>query len=268
MTDKKSPLGKARQSLVPPAISEWAARRGKYVTQFSEVKSWDQATENSVGYADSGILERVDAATREVIAGNAIYERDGFLFRDQEYRWPLATALLFTYARDSYLKVVDFGGSLGSAYWQHRNLLPADKVTWTVVEQPHFVERGTDLPTSEISFTVDLNAALAEKPNVVLLSSVLQYVPDPMSLIDQVVESAPATLLIDRSPMHAGASNIPTVQHVPSHIYTGSYPAWIISRSQLADRLKPRGSVVWFPGIEPNGRTRQGTQFEWQGLWA
>ena len=253
---------------MPPAVSAWAASRSKHATQFTEFASWDQAVAESTGYTDSTILDRVDAATRQVIAGHAAYERDGFLFSEPDYRWPLATALLRAHARDGYLRVVDFGGSLGSAYWQHRNLLPTSGVEWTVVEQPHFVERGKALPTSAISFSDNLSAALVAQPTVVILSSVLQYMADPLQVIDQVVDSSPGSVVIDRTPMHGGPTNIPTIQRVPPHIYSGSYPAWILSRSQLAHRLEPRGSAIWFPGIEPDGRTRQGTPFQWQGLWS
>lgn len=268
MSDKTSLMSRARGALVPPAVSAWAASRSKHATQFTEVASWDQAVAESTGYTHSTILDRVDAATRQVIAGHAAYERDGFLFSEPDYRWQLATALLRAHARDGYLRVVDFGGSLGSVYWQHRNLLPTSGVEWTVVEQPHFVERGKALPTTAISFSDNLSAALAAQPNVVILSSVLQYMADPLQVIDQVVDSSPGSVVIDRTPMHGGLTNIPTIQRVPPHIYSGSYPAWILSQSQLAHRLEPRGKAIWFPGIEPDGRTRQGTPFQWQGLWS
>lgn len=262
-------LEQAREALVPPAFSAWAARRSKYHTKFTEVATWDQAVRESTGYNDSAILDRIDSATRSVIAGEALFERDGFLFNEPEYRWPVVTALLQAYSRDGYLRVVDLGGALGSVYWQHRRLLPKSGVTWSVVEQPSFVERGQNLPTSEITFRSDLAPSIASvKPNVVVLSSVLQYLKDPLQVIFEVLESSPADLVIDRTPLHAGDRNIPTVQQVPSHIYSGSYPAWIISRPELSNRLTPHASVTWFSGIEPDGRTNQGTTFQWQGLLA
>ena len=262
-------IRRLRSAAVPSSISSWAARRSKFAVQFDERSSWSEAVEQSSGYSDHEIISRVESATQSVLAGEGAFERDGVLFHQQEYRLPIADALNAIRERDSFLRVVDFGGALGSVYWQHRQLLAPLDTTWAVVEQPHFVDRGNALPTAEVTFFTDLHAALETvEPNVVLFSSVLQYLPDPMATLRDLLRISAADLILDRTPMHAGSRNIPTIQKVPEHIYPGSYPAWIISQSQLTDLLSPLGSLTWFPGIEPAGQTRQGTHFQWQGAIA
>jgi len=258
---------KLRTALVPTAVSNWAARRSRFATQFIECATWNEAVIGSAGYTDLEILDRVDSATRSVIARDAAFERDGVLFHEQEYRLPIADALQAAHARDSFLRVIDFGGALGSVYWQHRSLLAPINATWVVVEQPHFVERGRALPTSEISFLTDIHTAIDTiNPNVILLSSVLQYLPDPIATLQRLIETTGADIVIDRTPMHEGPENIPTIQKVPPHIYPGSYPAWIISQSQLTHCFPPAASLTWFSGIEPAGQTRKGTVFHWKGV--
>lgn len=262
-------LTRLRSAVVPHSVSSWAARRSKHATQFIECNSWIEAQSASAGYADLEILNRVESATRSVIACEAAFERDGVLFHEQEFRLPVINALRAAHGRDSFLRVIDFGGALGSAYWQHRSLLTPINTTWAVVEQTHFVERGRALPTSEVTFYADLQTAIDEiEPNVILLSSVLQYLPDPIDTVQGLLSASNADIIVDRTPMHVGPTNIPTVQKVPAHIYPGSYPAWIISQPQLTSHFPPNVSLNWFAGIEPDGQTRQGTPFQWKGFAA
>ncbi len=258
-----------RAALVPPAVSNWAAQHSRYSTRFHQVDSWDQAIEGSVGYSDPEITMRVDSATRTILAGNAAFERDGFIFTEPDIRWPVLAGLLGAHARDGYLRVVDFGGALGSVYWQHRANLAGLNVAWAVVEQESFVNCGRDLPTNEVSFLTDLDLAMSTiSPNVILFSSVLQYIADPFALLSKVIQETQATIIIDRTPISTSPTNIPVIQRVPAHIYTGSYPAWIISQPELDSRLALRGSPFVFDGIEPSTRTDKGLLVNWQGRLA
>ena len=262
-------LRNLRAAIVPPFLSNWAVQRSKYTAKFEQVDTWTQAVSGSVGYSDPGIISRVDTATRSVMAGNAVFERDGTLFTEPNIRWPVLAGLLQAHARDGYLRVVDFGGALGSVYWQHRSNLAGLDVAWAVVEQENFVQRGGSLPTTEVTFFNDLELALATvAPNVILFSSVLQYLADPLALLSRVIQETQATIIIDRTPMSTSPVNVPVIQRVPDHIYTASYPAWIISQSELDLCLAPRDSQFVFDGIEPNARTDKGLLVSWHGRLA
>ena len=208
-------------------------------------------------------------STQAVIAGEALFERDGVLFHEPEYRWPVAYALAASAGRHGELRVLDFGGSLGSVYWQHRALLPKQVASWTVIEQPVFVERGKTLNAAPLSFATDLLEARQFGPwHVALMSSVMQYLPHPWEVLTSTLESGVDCLVIDRTPFYAGESDIPTVQHVPADIYSASYPAWILSESRLSTALDGWRIAARFPGIEPRMRTRGGVEFAWSGLIA
>ena len=84
------------------------------------------------------------------------------------------------------LSVVDFGGALGSHFFQNRSLLKdVRELNWTVVEQPRFVQAGQEyLRDNVLNFSSSLDQAIAEgKPDVLLMSSVLPYLPDPLELL-------------------------------------------------------------------------------------
>jgi putative methyltransferase (TIGR04325 family) len=114
-------------------------------------------------------------------------------------------------------------------------------VSWTVVEQERYVHLGMDhFRNGELQFTSSLrNALAAEIPDVVLLASVLQYLPDPYDLIRNVAASRVPRIVIDRTPCSALERDVLTVQKVPRQMYAASYPCWIFSRQKLMQAFAP-----------------------------
>jgi putative methyltransferase (TIGR04325 family) len=259
-----------RSWLVPPGVSEWAALRSKHLTQFDDSSdTWEAAQAQSSGYDANEILVRVKASTETVLRGEAAFERDGVAFGSPEYRWPVLAGLLEVAAREGELKVLDFGGSLGSTYWQHRKFLTGLKVSWGVVEQSEFVTAGKELNQSSIDFFPNVTDYLKSRtPNVVLLSSVLQYLPSPEQALRELLATPASTVILDRTPMSADSCNIPCLQIVPPHIYAGNYPAWVFSKAWLRTQLAGWEILAEFDGIEPAGRTKKGVHFAWDGLIA
>ena len=259
-----------RSWVVPAGVSDWAARRSSYLTQFDDSGgTWEAAQAQSSGYNAGEILSRVKTSTQAVLRAEAAFERDGVAFAAPQYRWPVLAGLLQVAARDGELKVLDFGGSLGSLYWQHHKFFTGLKVSWGVVEQPEFVAVGKDLDQSSIDFFSSVTKYLESvTPNVVLLSSVLQYLPNPEQTLRELLATTADTVIIDRTPISTATSNIPCLQVVPQHIYAGSYPAWIFSETWLRNQLAGWEIVAEFDGLEPAGQTINGTNFNWDGLIA
>lgn len=174
---------------------------------------------------------------RQILAGGAVFERDSVLLPAPEYPWPLISCLLYAAQADgNRLAVLDFGGALGSSYYQCRPFLGyVSRLAWMVVEQKHYVESGRrEFSKGPISFHEDVqNACLAQKPNLLLLSSVLPYLPDPWSRLDELLALNIRCLVIDRLPFLGNDRNRLTVQKVPPEIYAASYPAWFFSRNRL-----------------------------------
>ena len=203
----------------------------------------------SGGYAVPDILERVAAATSKVVRGEAAYERDSVAFANHQYRWPLMAALLRAALENggSGLTVLDFGGSLGSSYHQSRPFLPAGlDVQWFVVEQEHFVRRGrSDFETEHLHFHLNTAEVCSRaRPDIALLSSVLQYIEKPKDVLLELARTNIPYLLIDRTPLSAAARDAFTVQHVPAAIYEASYPCRIFSHGCLAKLLEPDWETI------------------------
>jgi putative methyltransferase (TIGR04325 family) len=260
------------RDLTPPALLRVGRRlKGGGLRFAGRPADWADACRMSSGYAASAILERVVTATRAVVSGEAAYERDGVLFDEPAYPFAILAALLRAAALDAgRLDVVDFGGSLGSTYHQCRPFLAAlPSVHWRVVEQQAFVEAGrSEFSTAELEFF----GSVDEMPEggggrVILLSSVLQYLPEPARALAELLAASARHVVIDRTPLSRADADRLCIQHVPKHIYEASYPCWILSRSRLLAQLSAAWRVVAeFPCAEGSTRTEDGLPFEFRGL--
>jgi putative methyltransferase (TIGR04325 family) len=209
-----------------------------------DYSSWAAAAAAAKGYQAANILEIQRNAMRKVRDGQAVYERDSVLFDEIEYFFPTVAALLLIASRNgNRLSVLDFGGALGSTYYQNRHLLShLASLTWHVVEQPHFVEAGqAEFRNGQLDFYSSIDAAWqASAPDVVLLSSVLQYLDDPFVLMKTIAERNPPYILVDRTPvLDAGRERI-VVQTVPPNIYPATYPCRLFAPGAIEAALEGR----------------------------
>ncbi|MBK8988835.1 MAG: methyltransferase, TIGR04325 family [Chloroflexi bacterium] len=213
-----------------------------------DYSSWSEAVADSSGYDASHILEKTRDALLKVKNNEAVHEMDSILFDEIQYAWPVLAGLMWVAAQsDGHLNVLDFGGSLGSAYFQKRHFLPhLKKVRWNIVEQPQHVETGRQwFEDDNLKFHFDIEECLAEtQPNVVLLSSVLHYLEHPYRLLEQVLSLPCDYVLIDRTPFWEGAVDRLCVQNVPPVIYPASYPCWIFSRQRFQLHIPEEWKLV------------------------
>ena len=257
---------------LPPIITGSLRNWRNGVIRFEgNFSSWEEAAAVCTGYDAGHILAKVLAATLEVKRGGAVFERDSVLFDRIEYAWPVTAGLMWAAARNGgHLDVLDFGGALGSGYFQNQNLLGALRdVHWSIVEQPHYVQAGrAHIEDARLRFYDSIDLCLeANRPNVVLLSSVLQYLEYPYDVFEQLSRSGACCLIIDRTPFSSIGADRILVQRVPAQIYSASYPMWALSKTRFLDIAEkywkllaaydsPEGTI--WPGIGP--------EFTFQGM--
>ncbi len=228
---------------LPPAALRLVRRRAQGSAFRGDYPSWAEAQAHARGYDAPAILEKAVAATRAVRDGRAAFERDTVLFAEPAVHGPLLAGLLRAAAlAGGRLQVVDFGGALGSAWWQHRGWLDGlAEVSWEVVEQAHFVAAGRrEFEVGPLRFRESLDACAADPARaVMLLSSVLPYLETPHAVLADVARRGFRHVLIDRTGLVRGRGDRLTVQHVPPQIYDASYPCWFFEREKL---LRPLGA--------------------------
>ncbi len=229
------------KGLLPTPVLQFLRQAGLGEIRFQgQFTTWEEAASQCSGYEEQSILSRVLNSTLEVKSGNAPYERDSIIFSEIQYSWPLLSGLLRAAALNSgVLNVLDFGGSLGSSFFQNRKFLVGLKaVSWNVVEQPHFVEAGIEHIQDEIlKFYMTIDDCLAENsPNVIILSSVLQYVRDPVALLEHLAGLGVETIIIDRTCyLKKGNHSIIKIQEISNRIYEAKYPCRFFVEDQVID---------------------------------
>ncbi|MGO4133796.1 TIGR04325 family methyltransferase [Rhizobium brockwellii] len=226
----------------------WSEFRRHNICFDGPYSDWRSAMAASGGYDAPAILAKVIEATRAVVQGRASYERDTVVFKEQNYSHPLLAWLLYAASRcDLGLRVVDFGGALGSSYFQHRSILAhLAELKWCVVEQSHFVKAGqAEFEDESLSFCDSADEAIDRvKPNVVLLSGVLQYLENPHAHLESLLSKGVKFVLIDRTTAQSDVADTPFVQYVPEWIYSASYPVWFLNANEMHDSFAKHGYDV------------------------
>lgn len=200
---------------------------------FGDFASWEEAARLSSGYDTDVILERVRDSLLKVKNGEAVFERDSVIFDRIQYSWPVLASLLWIASRHgNRLSLLDFGGSLGSCYYQNRGFLShLQRFRWSIVEQHHFVEVGKrDFEDDHLRFYHDVRSCvLAEEPQVVFFSSSLQYLEKPFAVLEEIFSYGVQYILFDLTGFVSGPKHRIVFQSVPPSIYPASYPVWFFN---------------------------------------
>ncbi len=214
---------------------------------FGNYSSWQEVEKQCGGYNDNLVFEKVKQASLKVKNGEAAFERDSVTFNKLEFDEKLLSFFKRVAAeKNNALNVLDFGGSLGSSYFQYRQLF--DKtvaIKWNVIEQGHFVEFGKkEIKNNELDFFYTIQECLKEnKADVLILSSVLSYIKEPYALLKELMSLSIKYIVIDRNLFLKDEDRL-TKQIVPSSIYKASYPCWILSENTVLNLLGEKYTVI------------------------
>lgn len=210
--------------------------------------SWQDALVHAKGYEATVILDRAIAATRAVRDGQAAFERDTVLFDKPQLSYPLLAGLLYAATTcHNELRVMDFGGALGSSYRQNVPFLShLGCLQWGVIEQDSFVKAGqAEFQTNTLQFFSDVNVCMATvNPDFLLLSGVLQYLEYPYVCLADLLRRNIPFVFIDRTMAHRLGRDRLVVQQVPPAIYDASYPAWLLSAPRLESEFSDAGYEI------------------------
>lgn len=216
-------------------------------------ENWQEAQKKCTGYANDLILNKVLESILKVKNGEAVYERDSVIFNKIEYNWSLlATLLYIASSNKNKLYVLDFGGSLGSSYFQNKFFLEnLDKLEWNVVEQQHFIEKGKEFVADEqLKFYFSIEECLKEKEiSVLLLSGVIQCLENPYHWIENFLSYDFEYIIIDRTAFiqqtnPQNKNERLTIQNVPKQVYEASYPVWFFNEEMFLLKFVDKYELV------------------------
>lgn len=216
---------------------------------YGDYNTWEQALQLSSGYNTDEILNKVQAATLKVKSGEVAYERDSVLFESIQYSWPLLSALLLVAAKQNgHLNVIDFGGSLGSSYFQNKKYLDELKaVRWNVVEQPAFVDAGrSHIESDKLKFFVSIKQSIDSigPPDILVCATTLPYLKNPYIALNEFLKFRIPYIIIDHTFFNFEPRDRLTLQIVPKQIYRASYPCWFLDYLKVKNELKKEYDII------------------------
>ena len=205
--------------------------------------TWDEAKKNTFGYNDNSIFKKAKKSLNMVMNKSAKFERDTVLFYkhfpDKEF-----ISIIKKIYKKKDINICDFGGSFASSYFQNINFLKKDKITWNVVEQKKYVDYANKkLKIKNLKFYSNLNSVLSKKVDLVIFSSVLQYLKFPYRVLNKVCKKKIQNVLILRTPFSKNLDEI-KIQIVPKHIYESSYPVRILNYNKFIKFMKKNGYSI------------------------
>ena len=214
-----------------------------------DFNNWQEAESASTGYSNVNILDKVTQSLLKAKNDEAVYERDSVLFDKIQYSWPSLSALMWIAAiNKGNLNVIDFGGSLGSSYFQNKFFLDSlDHVKWNIVEQESFVRKGRELfQTSTLNFFLSVEDCINSSavPHVLLLSCVLPYIKEPYKILEEISNFSVPYIIIDNTPFNFKNQDRICVQNVPASIYKASYPCWLLYYEKVLETVKGNYSII------------------------
>ena len=215
--------------------------------------SWDDVLkQTSNGYSAEQILTKCRDSLLKVKNGEFPYERDSVLFTEKEIFYPLLSSLLYVaLENDKKLNLIDFGGSLGSTYFQNRDILKQAgiDINWNIVEQDNFVKCGKEyFSNNELHFYNEIDELINKEGevSVCIFSSVLPYLKEPYSIFDSIQRHNIKYIIIDRTLfLDNETEDILSIQTIPPEIYEASYPAWFLSLNKFLDFFEHKYSIVF-----------------------
>ena len=213
-----------------------------------DYENWNRAHQNCSGYSAENIVKKVKEATLKVKNGEAIYERDSVLFNSVEYSWPLLSALMWVAAKNKgKINVIDFGGSLGSSYFQNKQFLETIEVKWSIIEQDGFVRVGQELIQDDhLDFFYSVEEAVSKNgfPDLLIIACALPYLKQPYDLLVGLMKHNIPHLIIDNTPFNYEPRDRITIQKVPPEIYRASYPCWFLDYKKVVQTINESYTII------------------------
>jgi putative methyltransferase (TIGR04325 family) len=219
-------------------------------------KSWESAKAKCTGYDDIDIFNKVRDTSRRVKTKELAFERDSVPFEKIDYSFPLLAGLMWiAYQNKGKLNVMDFGGSLGTSYYQNMAFLNSlSEVHWCIVEQPHFVREGQrSFSDEKLEFFNSAEECLnTYQIDLVLLSNIIHYLEKPYNFLEEIISKNIKYIFIDRTLLLPGLKERLTIQKVPKKIYKARYCCWLLSETKFLKLFSDKYDLIFDFNVNGN----------------
>ena len=225
---KHTTLSNLVKNITPPILLKLLKKNlFKNHKAFTTYPSWEEAQKASIGYDDDSFIKKLRNSAKLVFEEKEIYERDTVIFTKIQYSWPLLASLIFASSKCKTLKLIDFGGALGTSFHQNKRFLSKlhKDFKWRIVEQPKLVDIGKKEFTDKfVSFYNTIEEASVDQVDVVFFGGSICYMKNPYSYLEAAIETKAPYVIIDRTPITRDIDDTFAIQYVHPSIYKAAYP--------------------------------------------
>ena len=201
---------------------------------------WDSALNNSKSYQSDETLNQIK---NSALIGyqNDKFFRDGTVFEKYEFSSELNILLLNLSIQknlDKKIVICDFGGGLGTLYFQFRKYCQLFNINinyeWNILEQDDLAIYGNEnIVSKNLNFFRSSKTDLEKiQADLVIFSSVLNFVQNPYIIINRLKKIKPKYIFIDRTAFWDGKYDVITILEANKKI-KGSYPSHIFSLKEF-----------------------------------
>jgi putative methyltransferase (TIGR04325 family) len=229
--------------LLPPKIKVLVRVLLSRFIGFTKVESWELAVRKSSGYESVNVVEPVVTAARRVQNDSQTSSLSSSRYQQ------IAAGMLYCISQGRFnagepIRVLDVGGG-GADYFHHfQTFAPQISFDWTVLETPAMAEAMSNEFGRNLTNLKWINSIenTNEIYDVVLCSSVLQYVEKPGALLAALAEKS-GFLIVNRIPLVDSTEHFVAVQKIISNGKRASYPVHFFAEEKFLNEMSQYGEV-------------------------
>jgi len=210
---------------------------------FRPATSWDSAVRSTTGYSSD---ESVQDFLERKSSFHVAFPKTTFV---SSRFMPLSLAMLRCISATpnsgtNELRVLDVGGAFGEYYHWAKKVFPELELKWDILETDLLARaaRDSERNPSPINWISSLNES-APNYDIAILSSVLQYVPDPWSFLEPIANIC-EHLIINRFPLTTNGFDEVATQHIRTRGRKISYPTHFLDEDLALKRLNGFGDIL------------------------
>ena len=238
------------KSILPKILVKRISKHSKYGF-FGDYATWEDALRNTTGYHSPIIFEKLKISALKIKNSEDISERDTVVIRGQQQNSFVINKIVEIARKDGFAKVIDFGGSFGNTYLQHKRILNGiTNLKWMIIEQTHISEFGQkEFGGDRLEFfnDDDLDKLLSlERPNIAMFGSSIQYTEHPYDILRKMTSNRIDAIIFDRTPLFSDPNQREriVVQKVRPEIYDATYPAHVLNEKILVRFMSKKGYLL------------------------
>jgi putative methyltransferase (TIGR04325 family) len=164
-----------------------------FTKKYPDWKSYN--SKNSIDYNQEMLAKSVYLKTQKLRNQNVISD----IISDKSLKE--SVELMFSFHDHQEMNVLDYGGASGYSYYVLKKLGYSGSLKWNIIETSEMVRMNISNKSDELFFYSDIGSMPAsERLDLVLINSVLQYLPDYFAILDQIFVLNPSRICIKRTP--------------------------------------------------------------------